>query len=73
MSKCGKPTKRAYRRAPRTHKVKHSNVRLQNYLEEHGAILVDFDYEYNYYERTAYFVSLLDSYWIQYECIPNRV
>lgn len=49
------------------------NIRIINYLEEHGQFP---EYEIDgvaYYKLTAALISLLDDYDIQFHCFPNRL
>lgn len=49
------------------------NKHIQNYLEEHGCLAAIEDEEAYYYKKTSQFTSLLDSYFIEFICIPNKL
>lgn len=49
------------------------NKHMQDYLEENGIYPVREDYEAAYYRHTPKLLSLLDSYFIKYICIPNKL
>lgn len=49
------------------------NKHIQDYLEEHGYLPKYENGNECWYESTPQFVSLLDSYFIQYICIPNKL
>ena len=50
-----------------------TNKHIQDYLEENGIYPVkEYGNEY-WYRSTLQLVSLLDSYFIQYICIPNKL
>ena len=52
-------------------KIRNNNIK--NFLEENGIYPVKEEYGYAYYKSTPQFFSLLDSYFIKYICIPNKL
>lgn len=52
-------------------KIKNDNIK--NFLALNGIYPVREDYETAYYKQTPQLSSLLDSYFIKYICIPNKL
>ena len=51
-------------------KIRNDNIK--NFLDENGIQPVKEDYENAYYKETPKLLSLLDTYFIRYICVPNR-
>ena len=50
-----------------------TNDNIKNFLEENGIYPVREWYEKAYYKETAQLFSLLDSYYIKFSCMPNKL
>ena len=49
------------------------NDKMKNFLELNGIYPVREWYEEAWYKKTPKFLSLLDDYYIQFHCVPNRL
>ena len=48
------------------------NYRIQDYLAENNCMPAYIDGEEFYYNRTPFLYELLDNYYIEYICLPNK-
>lgn len=68
--------KRQEKNKSKPHLTKISNRHINNYLEQHNCYPAEEDWNDQnvcWFEITPQFISLLEDYYVEFKCIPNKL